>query len=116
MRHRRGKRAAKRKGLVPVTTERQQIVGEVLAGVKELLAERCLPQLVDAATLAHALNVNAQTVYRNADKLGGIKIGRNLRFDPMVAMERARVEEAPAPKPSRGRRPVESDASLPPIS
>jgi hypothetical protein len=74
-----------------------------------------LPQLVDAPTLATAFKVDAHTVYRNAEKLGGVKIGTALRFDPAVAIERARLEEAPAPKRGRRRRPVESDTPLLPI-
>lgn len=39
------------------------------------------PRLVDARTVAQALDVNLKSIYRHADKLGGVRVGRRLRFD-----------------------------------
>jgi hypothetical protein len=38
-------------------------------------------RLVDARTVAQALDVNLKSIYRHADKLGGVRVGRRLRFD-----------------------------------
>ena len=40
-----------------------------------------LPRLVDARTVAEAIGVDLKTVYRHADELGAVRVGRRLRFD-----------------------------------
>jgi hypothetical protein len=64
---------------------------EQLAG---LIAERLAhashlqtPTLLTAPALAAMLDVDVKSVYRHADELGAIRVGRHLRFDPAVALE-----------------------------
>lgn len=57
-------------------------------------------ELVDAATLARRLGLSTSYVYRHAEELGARAVGgergrgRPLRFDPVVAVERATGREA----------------------
>jgi hypothetical protein len=75
-----------------------------------------LPELVDAPTLAGILQVDPTTVRAHARELGGCKIGTSLRFDPNMAIERARLKEEPLPAPRRPRRPPDDgDVPLLPI-
>lgn len=77
-------------------------------------------RLVDACEVAHALGVNLKTVYRHADRLGVVRVGRRLRFDLNRALrswsssegdrcpsERSQPLQTPAPKRTSdtGRRP-----------
>jgi hypothetical protein len=58
-------------------------------------------QLVDARTAAGRLGVDLKTVYRRADELGAVRVGRALRFD----LERVGKVLATAPADG-GDRPV----------
>ncbi len=42
--------------------------------------------LVDAATLARRLGVDTKTIYRHADELGAVRVGRRVMFDPQKAL------------------------------
>jgi hypothetical protein len=78
----------------------------------ELLAERIAHhlrkhesragELLTAAQLADTLGVDVKTVYRHAAELGAIRIGRRLRFDPVIA-------------PAAWQPPAESKVDLLPI-
>jgi len=67
--------------------------------------------LVDADAVAQALGVSAKSVYRHADKLGAVRVGRRLRFDldrvleswaaeldDRCPSERSQPLQTPAPK------------------
>lgn len=43
--------------------------------------------LLTAEQLAALLKVDTKTVYRHADRLGAIRVGRRLRFDPAKALD-----------------------------
>lgn len=72
-------------------------------------------ELVDAHTVAQALDVDVKSVYRHSAELGAVRIGRRLRFDLDRALrcwsngesdrrpsERSQPAKVPAPKPSPG--------------
>lgn len=74
------------------------------------------PPLAGAREVAHALGVDPKTVYRHADELGAVRIGRRLRFDLDRALrswppeqddrcpsERSQPLHAPAPKRTSDR-------------
>ena len=68
--------------------------------------------LVDAKTIAAVLGVSRDHVYRNADRLGAIRVGGALRFDPDRVTSRSTSRRSPdveAPgkqdKPERPRGP-----------
>jgi hypothetical protein len=98
--------------------ERQATVVELspaqLEHLADLLADRLRPpstaQLVTATELAERLGVDPKTVYRHADDLGAIRVGRRLRFDPETALARyVSVRSQPAESrtetgKTRGRR------------
>ena len=44
------------------------------------------PDLVTVEGLATILKVDAKTIYRHAEALGAIRVGRRLRFDPAKAL------------------------------
>lgn len=92
-------------------TDREKIVREVLEGVARLLDERepHLSGLVDAQALARIMRVDPTTIRAHARELGGCKIGTCLRFDPTVAIERARLKENPTASPRRTPRTADDD-------
>jgi hypothetical protein len=81
------------------------------------------PPLADAREVAHALDVDLKTVYRHADKLGAVRVGRRLRFDLDRALrswscgaddrcpsERSQALQTPAPQRTSdtGQRPIDT--------
>ncbi len=72
-----------------------------------LAQQNTIAQLVTAEELALMLKVDAKSIYRHADQLGAIRVGRALRFDPAKALVSWAAEHAPsngtAPKPTRPR-------------
>jgi hypothetical protein len=64
--------------LVDAITER---VAECLRAADDASRIPRSPRLVDARAVAEALGVNLKSIYRHADKLGGVRVGRRLRFD-----------------------------------
>lgn len=69
------------------------------------------PRLVGAHEVADALDVDLKSIYRHADKLGAVRVGRRLRFDLDRALrswsagesdrcpsERSQSVRTPAPK------------------
>jgi len=76
--------------------------------------------LVGAPELAAQLGVDAKSVYRHADELGAIRVGRRLRFDPEKALtawgardssERPQAANTPAATGRNGVRRRASSAS-----
>ena len=63
-----------------------------LSQLADLIAERLQPPaaagggLVTAAELAERLHVNVKSVYRHADELGAVHIGRRVMFDPTTRL------------------------------
>jgi hypothetical protein len=73
-----------------VLTPRELLLADAIA---ERVAERLRaddgasrppksPRLVDARTVARALDVNLKSIYRHADKLGGVRVGRRTAIRP----------------------------------
>jgi hypothetical protein len=66
-----------------------------LVQLADLIADRLRPaaaepaRLVTAAELAALLDCDQKTVYRRADELGAIRVGRAVRFDPERALAAA---------------------------
>ncbi len=77
-----------------VTLSEQQLEALAVSLAEHLLAAHSTHErrLVDAAKLARMLDVSRDTVYRNAEALGVIRIGAGpgalLRFDPDAVFER----------------------------
>jgi hypothetical protein len=79
----------------PVTLSPES-VRAVAEAVAELLAadapaavrqdQAPAPQLVSAAELAERLRVDVKSVYRHADELQAIRVGRRVMFDPQRAL------------------------------
>lgn len=80
-------------------TPREQLLVDAIA---ERLFERLRAEdeasrpsgLVDARAVALMLGVDSKTVYRHADKLGAMRIGRRLRFDLDRALQNWQAEES----------------------
>jgi hypothetical protein len=95
---------------------------EVLAA---LIADRLMerpkpePRIVGVRTLARILDVDPSVVYAHADELGVMRVGRALRFNLDLALERSRARDAaPAPSatpPARKRRRKTATLELLPI-
>lgn len=84
-----------------------ELVEAIAQRVAELL-RRDAPTpgaIVDAQTLASLLGVSRAHVYRNAGKLGAVRIGDGerprLRFDPAVALKVRERALAGPPSPTR---------------
>jgi hypothetical protein len=132
-------RTASRSPLTPLDTDQRADKAEALTtrelllvdAIAERVAERLRaaddasrpprsprsPRLVDARSLAEALDVDLKSIYRHADKLGAVRVGRRLRFDLDRALrswssdeddrcpsEGSQPLETPAPKPTPGTR------------
>jgi hypothetical protein len=88
--------------------------GDQLEQLADLIAERLARPasgvqartLLTAPQLAATLDVDVKSVYRHADELGAIRVGRHLRFDAAVALAAKPSTPAPAtPLPrTRARR------------
>jgi hypothetical protein len=62
--------------------------------------------LLTVTELASQLNVSPALIYREADKLGALRIGGSLRFDPARARAALMAPAEPdKPKPPKRRRP-----------
>ena len=78
-------------------------------------------ELVTAEELAVLLKVDNKTIYRHADRLGAIRVGRRMRFDPAKALDAWQTVPGPAlvasehkrPGSSRKRAPATGDHLLP---
>lgn len=97
-----------------------ELTSDQLERLADLLAERLrppsMPRLVTATELAERLGVDPKSVYRHADDLGAIRVGRRLRFDPEKAFARyVSVRSQPSEsrtetgKTSGRRRPSKAD-------
>lgn len=62
------------------------IVDEQEARQGSVVAPGTEPELVDAVTLARRLGVDPKTIYRHADELQAIRVGRRVLFDPERAL------------------------------
>ena len=88
-------------GAIPITLSEAQL--EVLAdliaarlrsgretppqlSVTEPASRHDWPRLASARELARRLDVDVKSIYRHADELGAIRVGRRLRFDPDRAL------------------------------
>jgi hypothetical protein len=114
--------------LVDAIAER---VTELLRAADEVSCPPRAPQWVDARTVAHALDLDLKSIYRHADQLGAVRVGRRLRFDLDRALrswssgegdrcpsEGSQPLETPAPKPtpdSRQRLPGATHCRLLPV-
>jgi len=104
-----------------------ELVEAVAQRVAELLRQDAPTPgaLVDAQTLAALLGVSRAHVYRNAGKLGAVRLGDGerprLRFDPAVALKARERTQASSPSPApalsqpRRRRELRSSVPLLPI-
>jgi hypothetical protein len=105
-------------GTSAVLTPRERLlVGAIAERVVESLrtddnGSRSL-RLVDAHAVAQALGVDPKTVYRHADKLGAIRVGRRLRFDLDQALRNWSSEESDR-CPSEKSQPSDKSATKPP--
>src|SRR5665213_3802910 len=56
-----------------------------------------VPHYVTAEVMAGLLGVSTKSIYRHADELGAVRIGRAIRFDPTARL--SSVSTLPAEKP-----------------
>jgi hypothetical protein len=111
-------------------SEREQIVAEVAAlldahhqRLRELLEEHRSgpPRLLTAGELARVLGVSVDAIYRDAARLGAIRLGRPgsrrpaLRFDVQTALERCREAPPSPPRPPRRLRSSRPAVPLLPV-
>jgi hypothetical protein len=61
------------------------LIAARLAGANDIVAPAT--DLVTAEQLATQLAVDTKTIYRHAQRLGAIRVGRRLRFDPAKALD-----------------------------
>jgi hypothetical protein len=92
-----------------VSAEPVVLAPESIAALADAVAERLrapadvepAPALLTAPELAERLAVDPKTVYRNADLLGAIRVGRALRFDLDRALTAWAIE--PGSRDTSGR-------------
>jgi excisionase family DNA binding protein len=80
----------------PITLDPDQLerLADLIAvRLESLPAELVAPatDLLTAEELAAQLKVDTKTVYRHAARLGAIRVGRRLRFDPAKALDAWRL-------------------------